>query len=57
MSVNPKTRRKTRLIKESKPSKSKITKKDKIYGILTIIGMVILAFSFYWFVLRDIFYK
>lgn len=54
MSVNPKTRRKKRLKKDREPSKSNITRKDKIYGVSMLLTVVILGFLFYWFVLKDI---
>lgn len=54
MSVNPKTRRKKRLKKDREPSKSNVTRKDKIYGVSMLLAVVILGFLFYWFVLKDI---
>ena len=54
MSVNPKTRRKKRLKKNRKPSKSNVTKRDKIYGVSMLLAIVIFGFLFYWFVLKDL---
>jgi hypothetical protein len=54
MSVNPNERRKIYREKEKQPSKSNITKKDKIYGVLALIAVVILAFLFFWFLLKDL---
>lgn len=57
MSVNPKDRRKVYRKKEKQFPKSKITKKDKIYGVLALIAVVISGFLLFWFVLKDLFHK
>ena len=57
MPVNPNDRRKVYRKKKKEPSKSKVTKKDKIYGIFILIALFVLAFLFFWFVLKDLFYK
>lgn len=54
MSVNPKNRRKTRLKKDTKPYKSNISKKDKVNGIIMLLGILIMSFLLYWFVLNEI---
>ncbi|UJH91916.1 hypothetical protein VS868_06280 [Salinimicrobium sp. 3283s] len=54
MTVDPKARRKTKKIKYKKSPKSKITRKDRINGILMLIGVFVLAFLFFWFVLKNL---
>jgi len=43
--------------KKNKPKKSYITKKDKIYGILTMLTILMLGAFFFFFVVKDIIYK
>lgn len=57
MSVNPHERRKVYRKKKKEPAKSNVTKKNKMYGILILIAVFVLAFLFFWFVLKDLFYK
>ena len=54
MTVDPKARRKIKKIKNKKSPKSKITRQDRINGILMLIGVFVLAFLFFWFVLKDL---
>lgn len=42
---------------KNKPKKSYITKKDKIYGILAMVTILMLGAIFYFFVVKDILYK
>ena len=54
MSVDPKGRRRRYKNNKKEPSKSNVTKKDKMYGILILIAVFVLAFLFFWFVLKDL---
>lgn len=53
MSVDPGRRKKIRK-KKKQDVKSKVSKKDKIYGVLALLGVVILAFLFAWLILKDL---
>lgn len=54
MAVDPKSRRKVLNQKKKIPSKSEISKKDRIYGIGALILIVLGAFLFYWFIIKDL---
>jgi len=48
---------KRRKIKAQKPSKSQISKKDKVKGIIALVLLVIAAFLLYFFALKGNIHK